>query len=291
MNSINSEKGLAALRSVLLILALSAFAIAIPAQAQQVPTQNWTVDPHQSVARLSLGSGADVVEIGLARVSGNVEWNQNDSRNDSMKPSFRLNITTNGSSDDEASSGSPRLTFTSDRVEPMKNGKFFVTGRLSVTRTQRVVTADGNEAYSGPVYGEPFTSTSTQEVRFVVSAPGAMTAANAAEIEATTSVNREAFPQLLASLTDDAWPATLVNDKVCEVPSNAGEDYAGAQCTGTLVAAVNNPMLATCATGGEGYSGFTPAIIPDTNHATIALNLRIEPVSTAALAAGSASGK
>jgi hypothetical protein len=50
-------------------------------------------------------------------------------------------------------------------------GKLAVGGDLSVTRVERSVTLDPNEAIPGPEYGEPVVHTDTHEVRLVF--PGA----------------------------------------------------------------------------------------------------------------------
>ena len=44
------------------------------------------------------------------------------------------------------------MSFTSKQSVMMSDGKFIVTGDLSLTRIERSVTAEPNEAYSGPDY-------------------------------------------------------------------------------------------------------------------------------------------
>jgi hypothetical protein len=77
------------------------------------------------------------------------------------------------------------------------------------------------------------------------------------------------------------WPTSLVNDDKCEVPSTVGEDYSGAKCTGTEIASVNNPVIPTGGTGGEGYYGFKPAVTPDHNCASITLDVQLNQTSAA----------
>lgn len=61
-------------RPILMVLALAIVTGSMPAHAQQT----WRLDPQLSIARLSLGSASNALEIGLARVSGNVVFDSND---------------------------------------------------------------------------------------------------------------------------------------------------------------------------------------------------------------------
>jgi polyisoprenoid-binding protein YceI len=68
--------------ALVLVLAVS---FSIPAHAQET----WRLDPQLSIARLSLGPGSNALEIGLARVSGDVVFDSNDLTD----PSVNLKIT------------------------------------------------------------------------------------------------------------------------------------------------------------------------------------------------------
>jgi hypothetical protein len=134
-----------------------------------------------------------------------------------------------------------------------------------------------NEAYAGPVYGEPETRTDTREITLVFSDPrNSATSSRVMQFRGAASVTREDFPQLLEALTRDPWPTNLVNDEKCQAPSTIGDDYSGFKCTGTEVASVNNRVVPTGGVGGESYVGFVPTVVPDRNYAAIALDLKLE---------------
>ena len=250
----------------LLLLAFAVSFASIPAHAQD---GNWQVDADHSIARLSVGSASNAVETGVARVSGNVVV-------DSSDPADPV-VTLNVKPDNGAPADYPQLGFTSKGSAMMADGRLVVTGDLSVTRVERSVTIEPNEAYSGPVYSEPVAHTDTREITLVFSDPRqpAAVSSGAMELSASTTLSRETFPQLVDALAPGAWPTMLVNDEKCSTPSTIGEDYSGQICTGTVVAtATNNEVIAGTA-GGEDYRGFEPAVVPNRNQATIALNLKL----------------
>ena len=155
-----------------------------------------------------------------------------------------------------------------------------VLGQLSVTRIERSVTIEANEAYAGPQYGEPVAHSYTSQIVLAFPDPRHVTANNGVmEFNGTTSVSREDFPQLLDALTLDTWPTMLVNDKKCEAPSTIGEDYQGMECTGTVIASVHNEVVTTGAPSGEGFYGFEPVVKPDRNKGMIALDLQLQRIS------------
>jgi len=239
-----------------------------PAHAQET----WRLDPQLSIARLLLGSGSNALETGLARVSGDVVFDSNDLTD----PSVNLKITPGN----EAGADYAKMSFTSKRSVMTSDGKLIVTGDLSVTRIERNVTADPNEAYAGPQYGDPVAHTDTHQIALTFADPRHLAAQDGTMLfSGTTSVIREDFPPLVDAVTLDDWPTVLVNDKKCEVPSTTvGEDYSGVKCSGTKIAAVSNSEVPTAV--GEGYYGFQPAVTPDRNHATITLNLKLTQNST-----------
>jgi hypothetical protein len=248
----------------LLVLAVS---FSGPAHAQET----WRLDPQLSIARLSLGSGSNALETGLARVSGDVAFDSNDLTD----PSVNLKITPGN----EAGADYAKMSFTSKRSAMTSDGKLIVTGDLSVTRIERSVTADPNEAYAGPQFGDPVAHTETHQIALAFADPSQLAAHDGTMLfSGTTSVIREDFPLLVDAVTLDDWPTVLVNDKKCEVPpTTVGEDYSGVKCSGTEIAAVSNSEVPTGV--GEGYYGFQPAMTPDHNHATITLNLKLTRTS------------
>ncbi len=249
--------------ALLLVLAVS---FSIPAHAQET----WQLDSQLSIARLSLGSGSNALEVGLARVSGDVIFDSNDLTD----PSVNLKITPGN----ETGADYAKMSFTSKRSVMTSDGKLIVTGDLSVTRIERSVTADPNEGYAGPQYGDPVADTEADQIALTFADPRQLAAHDGTMLfSGTTSVTREGFPQLLDALTLDDWPTVLVNDKKCEAPPTVGEDHSGVKCSGTEIAAVNNTEVPTGV--GEAYYGFQPAVTPHHNHATMALNLRLTQIS------------
>lgn len=218
-----------------LVSAGLAFALVF-ASVSVLAQDTWQVDPQHSVARLSLGSGSNALEIGLARVSGDVVFDSTDPADAIVK----LKISSeNGPVADQA-----KMTFTSERSAMTSNGELVITGELSVTRIERSATMDPNEAYAGPVYGDSIAHTDTSEIALVFLNPRQRAAhVGTMQLSGTTSLSREAFPQLLEALTLDDWPTQLVNGEKCDVPSTVGEDYSGAKCTGTVIAAVTSLKL------------------------------------------------
>jgi hypothetical protein len=261
LHFITSNVGLAL--AWLLVLAVS---FSGPAHAQET----WRLDPQLSIARLSLGSGSNALETGLARVSGDVVLDSNDPTD----PSVNLKITLGN----EDGADHAKMSFTSKRSVMTSDGKLIVTGDLYVTRIERSVTAEPNEAYAGPQYGDPVAHTDTHQIALAFADPRQLAARDGTMfVSGTTSVIREDFPLLLDAVTLDDWPTVLVNDKKCEVPPTVGEDYSGVTCSGTEIAAVSNSEVPTGV--GEGYYGFQPAMTPDHNHATITLNLKLTQTS------------
>ena len=253
----------------LALLALAACLAAIPALAQGGA---WQVDAEHSIARLSLGSSPRAVEVGIARVSGNVVFDSNDPAD----PIVNLNIKPEKASGADYS----EISFKSKRSEMTADGKLAVVGDLSVTNVERSVTLDPNEGYYGAQYGEPVVHTDTREVTLVF--PGVpATQSGALQLSAATHVSRERFPQLLTALAPGNWQSAVVEDQQCSMPSGlASEDYSGAACTGTTVSAKTNVVASGNPGLGEGYYGFEPAVVPDGSQASIAFNLRLTQVTS-----------
>jgi hypothetical protein len=245
------------------LLLLAATTASIAANAQD----SWQIDRKHSVATLSMGSGANQSQIGLARVSGEVVFEPSD-RGD---PIVTLKIVGDARAADYAS-----MSFSSKRSA--------ITD-LSVTRVERSVTMEPNEAYAGPQYGEPVARTTTRQITLIFSDPRQVPSQTGAmHFSGRSTVIREDFPDLLDVIALDDWPSQLINDEKCENPSTIGEDYHGPECTGTIIASVSNTEAPTGGAGGEGYYGFEPVITPDRNKATIALDLNLTPMSASSVA-------
>src|SRR6267143_2153147 len=230
------------LRRIVNLLLLSATTSSIAAHAQD----GWQVDPKYSVATLSLGSEASQVQIGLARVSGAVVFESSDPGD----PIVILKIVGDAREADYAS-----MSFSSKRAAIRADGKLTVTGDLSVTRVERSVTAEPNEAYAGPQYGEPVARTTTRQITLIFSDPRQVPSQNGAmHFSGRSTVSREDFPDLLDAIALDDWPSQLINDEKCENPSTIGEDYHGPECTGTVIASVSNPTVPSGNPGAEDFS-------------------------------------
>jgi polyisoprenoid-binding protein YceI len=253
-------------------LILATIIFSFPANAQVA----WQIDPRSSVARLSLGSGQKAVEIGLGRVSGDVVFD----RSDPADAVVTLKILPEGPQGANA-----RISFTSRGSAIRRDGKLEVTGDLSFTHVERSVTMEPNEAYTGPVYGEPVEVKETREITLVFSDRNRTlpeTQGGAMQLPASASVSREDFPSFVDSLAGGAWPKMLVDDEKCATPLTSGEDYSGVACSGNVVASIPSREVATGTGGGEGYCGFQATVTPDGRQATIALDLTLqrEPVGT-----------
>lgn len=255
-------------RLILALLALATATVSIRARAQEV----WQIDPKQSFATLALGSGVDSLQIGLARVSGEVTFQSSDPAD----PIVTFKMSSRNPSGAEYAS----MSFISKASSMTARGKLTVIGDLSVTRVERSVTMEPNEAYAGPQYGNPVAYANSRQVTLVFSDPPQLTSQNGAmHLSGTSTIGREDFPQLLDAITLNNWPSQLINDEKCQDPSTIGEDYHGPECTGTVIASVSNAVVSTGAPSGEGSYGFEPVVSPDHNVATIALDLRLKEIS------------
>lgn len=277
----------------------------------------WSLDSATSDARLFQGSKAnpDSSNSGVARVTGQVRLDAND-LNSSV---FDLSIypaDENWGRALDADGLLPAgfvpdptdhtlLTFNSERVLRTNDGQLEVIGNLTLNRVERNVTMTPGEAYAGPVYGPPVVHTETREITFRFpssitglqsgrSTPAALKSQSELELSGSASIGHENFPDLLGAIAQTNWPSVVQNER-CVMPSTiGGEDYSGAQCTGTLIAATNHDNCAMPATVGDDYSGphCTP---PAGDRTTIVLDLKLlqtgfEP-STRTLSAGDTSRK
>jgi len=145
----------------------------------------------------------------------------------------------------------------------------------------RNVEIEPTEAYSGPTYGPPIIHRVVREATFVFDAPVAGAKDAALRTNATTSVAREGFPQLVKAVLTTEWPP-VTQDAKCQNTSSGTEDYRGAQCTGTFMQASGFPPPPTRV--GEDYPGASDFNAIVGNQLTIMLHLRLTPLTTTAKA-------
>jgi polyisoprenoid-binding protein YceI len=266
--------------------------------------ETWSLDSTTSSARFFHGSTADAdsVNRGVARVSGRVKLDANDlGKSDfdfsiypaneqwgqALSPEGALPAGFVPDTTDHA-----LLTFHSKRVRRMGDGKLEVTGDLTVTRVERSVTLTPSEGFAGPVYGDPVIHRETREIEFLFPSLSAAVSSDLLtsvalqkngkeffDLAGTARLGDEDFVELLSATQDSNWPSVVQNER-CDMPSGVGEDYHGATCTGTVIAAThpdNCEMPAVV--GGEGYSGAvcTPA---SGNQTTIELDLKMHRMNS-----------
>jgi len=262
---------MARLKVALPILVLSAAAFTWPLSALAA-SHSWSVDSNTSAARLFRGSieNPDAFNTGVARVSGKVKLDPNDLNNSvfdlaiypsdenwrGLGPDGNLPVGYVPDSDEQTV-----LVFQSERFLAPGNGTLEVVGSLTLTRVERSVTIDPTQAYAGPVFGPPVIHTATREVtleltdyRAVVLPEAASHPRGEIKLSASTRIGYENFPELFSAVTDTNWRPVIANEN-CQIPSTIGEDYRGAQCSGTVIAALDYKNCQMPANLGEGYSG------------------------------------
>jgi polyisoprenoid-binding protein YceI len=255
----------------------------------------WILDSSRSNARLFQGARADseLANCGVARVTGTVKLDTND-----LDASF-FDLSIYPADEDWGYSLSPEgtlpigyvpdatdqtlLTFKSTSILGTGNGRLEVIGNLTLTRVDRTVIAVPAEAYDGPAYGGPIIHNETREITFLfpsVSAehlstpliPAMTQKRGVLEIIGSARVDRDEFPELFSAIKESNWPA-VVPSKDRHRLSTVGEDYSGAPCTGTVVAATRDNNCDVLASAGEDYSD--PQYTPATgNQTTMVLDLK-----------------
>ncbi|MFY9845396.1 MAG: hypothetical protein WA718_10550 [Terriglobales bacterium] len=277
------------------LLVISGVMLAAPVVAQNT----WRIDPEHSTARLVLASSRNPdagVNVGVARASGVIDQNGGDSSN----PNFDFTIwpaDRNGGkiSDDPASDPDYTvISFKSTRVVPVNEETVRVTGQLTLNYVERPVTYDANEAYSGPAYGPAVHHSVTREATFQfhpVNPSGIQKAKDTnAEWISSSTINAEDFPQLLDAVSSTNWPAFVADEK-CSTPSNVGEDYSGASCTGETVerTARTDVRCEMPSTLGEDFAGEVCAqTSPDQAANKVQMQLDLHLVRTASALSASA---
>jgi hypothetical protein len=234
--------------------------------------QNSQVISDRSQAALFIGTRNDPTAFGagVARVGGEASVN----RNNLSASIFNFNIYSGldkadlGTDIQALTSVQPVISFQSQRVSERSDGRFAVSGLLTVTRLERNAMVNPGEDYSGPVYSAPQLSRSSHYATFFFAplAVSTMPTGDAGDVvlleaqesrpsqlllTATGMVSGEAFPELSNAVGDSIWPP-LVNDEQCSI-SSMGEDYHGSDCTGTVIEPLSSDALPVQT--GEDYSG------------------------------------
>jgi polyisoprenoid-binding protein YceI len=261
----------------------------------------WSLDSNMSDARFFQGSPAnpDSLNTGVARVFGKVELDTNNLDNSvfdlSIYPAdepWAAALSPEGnlpSSNITDATDHTLLTFKSTRIQRTTEGRLEVIGDLTLTRVERSISIKPSVAYSGPVYGEPVIRTERREVAFLFpslsagslaqrSTPATPNENGDLKFSGSARVGYESFPELLNAIRETNWP-TVVQNEQCQMPSTIGEDYSGAQCSGTLVSSTRDDNCRMPATLGDDYSG--PLCTPAAgNETTIVLELKLLPTGS-----------
>jgi len=257
-------------RSALLLILLVA---GVAMSAQQHSLQ---IIPDHSTARVFLGTVENPTsfDVGVAKVKGEMQL----SSDDISASHFNFVIYSAGHNDQEVYGERSVISFQSKSVEQRTDGTLEVHGQLTVT--QVFDQGGDNEGSSGTFFGNSKPLRTSQEVTVVFD--GLEQPASAADLSgggvvpvqekgsepgmlvtASMSVNGDAFPQLLLTIDDVAWPL-IGDDESCATKSASGEDYREATCAGATLPASAHP--------GENY-GSTQQAPPAGNLVTIRLKL------------------
>lgn len=239
-----------------------------PAAAQNTRTQ---IDSDHSTARLFLSSSNkpdSSINVGVARVNGEVRWNPNDPTQsvfDFMAYPADQNEPGVGPGDKQPRKNIPEganytvITFKSKHVVPVEEGALRITGNLTVTRVERIASYDPSEAYSGPTYGPAIVHSVTREAVFMFQPEKTIdpvTKEDPTTWVASSVVAGEDFPELLNAVAATDWPV-FVSDEQCAMPWTVGEDFSGPACTGNRVdtAARTDVHCEMPSTVGEDFAG------------------------------------
>jgi polyisoprenoid-binding protein YceI len=261
-------------------------------------TPNLWLDSGDSSVRLFLGSRAapHALNIGVARVGGNLFLGGAKAARSKIElvlcPADAGGPT--GLDGKLANARSPNavdyseLIFKSERIARAKDGALTATGNLTLVRVERSVDATPNEAYAGPIYGEPVVHTIRRQVAFILrrsATDHGVRQDDGLELSASASIPHEDFPGLRSAILQSDWPV-VVNNEQCQVPANVGEDYAGPSCTGKTVSVKSQALTPTGL--GEDYHGFEGAP-PTGSRVTIDFSLVMVPAASS-LSEGRKSG-
>ena len=247
-------------------LALGLFALSAP-KGPSTRTGSWQVDSRHSDAQLITDGTTDFgkkkidVTLGYGRLNGVVTVDDADPTKSSVV--FHIYPATSMSQPIEEDgnfkmrwlenqANETLICFHSKSVTRTADGKLQATGELSVTRVDRNVQAEPNQAYSGPVYGPPMIHHTGQEATFVFDLANESAKGGALMASASMKKYREDFPQLVRAVLSSNWPV-LVEDEKCQT-SGPTESYSGVQCTGTYLHAAGLPQN-PAVRAGEDYPG------------------------------------
>jgi polyisoprenoid-binding protein YceI len=253
----------------------------------------WILDSSRSNARLVQGAGAnsELVNSGIARVTGEVKLDTND-----LEASFfDLSIYPADEGWEHVlnpegtwpTTYAPRatdrrlLTFKSTRIVRTGNGALEVTGNLTLTHVERTA-ATPAEAYAGPVNGDLVIHNRTREITFLfpsASAPHPSTPLiptmvqkrGVLEIVGSAHVEHEEFSELVGAIKETSWPPVGQNED-CHKLSPLGKNSNGAPSTAPRIALARDNDCQAPISAGEEYSGpqCTPA---SDNQTAIVLDL------------------
>jgi hypothetical protein len=235
----------------ILVIAGIALLSALPVFAEQ---GKWKVDAEHSTASIFLGNNSDLHNVGIARIGGIAEFNAAEPAKSALDLSAKLGE-------------GQGMTFKSKRIDLRPDGKLEISGEMTLARGERDAIYNPGEDYRGPVYGASVVRSVTRNVTFVV--PLVDNAGQKAEITAEATLGLENFPELFAAVRQAAWQP-VIQDEACEMPQ-AGEDYRGADCTGTLIAPAY--QVAAIRTGEDYRGDESPA--PSGNQMKLVLRLQL----------------
>jgi len=277
--------------AVIGVLALGALLVSVSGKTVAAPASGaWHVDAQHSTVQLITDGTTDfgkkkiTYTLGFARVNG--DFKLDDANLDSSKLDLHIypaNSTAPVIGEDGKyktewlanQANHTLMCFHSKKITRGPDGKLQVTGDLVLTRVDRNVELEPNEAYSGPVYGPPVVHRVVREATFVLDlAPAAQGGKQAAGVEATgsTSMSRETYPELVKAAIATYWPPVVMDEK-CQNTSGGTEDYRGSSCTGTFMDAPGLPVESTRI--GEDYGGPSNFDAVAGNQLTILLRLRL----------------
>jgi len=268
--------------------AIATILVGVSTAPSYAQTTNLSIDSDHSDARFSIGGTmsktGQTITLGTARVRGTLNLDKNDLTKSSFAFDLYPAVSVSPAIDQfgkPASGNSSNLadytvvSFQSERVSLLGDGKLQVTGNLLVTRVTRTADYTANEAYAGPVYAPPMAHRTARQVSFVIAVPDSASIHDetSAKIEAsaTSLINQEDFPQLVEAIVDGDWPP-MVPEQKCTLPASIGEDYSGASC----ITKVTQPSFPVNYIGsGEDYSGAHTAPVQLGNNLTILVHMQL----------------
>jgi polyisoprenoid-binding protein YceI len=264
-----------AISTLTLILCISAPI----AWAQRI---SWQIDSGHSTASLTVNSalGGSPWNIGIAKVSGMVEWDSKDVTTSvfdfTIYPARQgaLLLNPDGSVRSYTSADLSRytvMTFRSDHAEVDVRGKLQVHGVLAVTHVEREANITWSNAYSGPEYGAPVPHSTAGEVVFTIENSSSAIRLRP-KISGFATLNLKDFPGLRTAMLDAIWPI-VVEDEHCEVPAPKPSlrDYQGAICTGNPIEVT--PISQPPERLGIDYPGPSQVTTPAADLVTIVLRV------------------